>query len=65
MVAGHDGGVLLFESIAGVDASLLVEDNGDGVAFVTFLFSPLVGIVLVGGGVRPPWRGGRGRRLLR
>lgn len=51
MVAGHDGGVLLFESIAGVDASLLVEDDGDGVAFFYFLLRPLVGIFLVGGGV--------------
>ena len=51
MVAGHDGGVLLFESIAGVDASLLVEDNGDGVAFFHLLLSPLVRLFFVGGGV--------------
>ena len=51
MVAGHGRGVLPFESIAGVDASLLVEDNGDGVAFVHLFLSPLVGLFFVGGGV--------------
>ena len=51
MVAGHGRGVLPFEGIAGVDASLLVEDDGDGVAFFYFLLSPLVGIFLIGGGV--------------
>ena len=51
MVGGQDGGFLPFEGIAGVDASLLVEDNGDGVAFVYLLLSPLVRLFFVGGGV--------------